>query len=76
MIILRHFLKKSIRSSSWGTVNPGPGTLRFFGSNAIQNDDFTVMTDANDKLESLSDFPLTSPRRKQSDDVLNKIENS
>lgn len=59
-----------------GTINSGPGKLRFFGINTVQHEDFTVATDADDKLESVSEYPITRQRRKDSDDDINAIEKS
>lgn len=59
-----------------GTINSGTGKLRFFGINTVQHEDFTVATDANDKLESVSEHPITRQRRTDSDDDINSIEKS
>ena len=57
-----------------GTLNSGPGKLRFFGISTIQNEDSTVATDADDKLEAFSKYIFTGQRRRECDDELNAIE--
>lgn len=37
-----------------GTVSNGPGSLRFFDINTVQNGDLTVSTNADDKLNALT----------------------
>lgn len=57
-----------------GTVASGPGKLRFFGINTTQNEDMTICTNADDKLNSLNEYSPTRIRRKQSDAPLNDLE--
>lgn len=72
----KEFLEGFHQRFALGTFNHGPGKLRFFGINTIQNEYFTVDTDADDKLEAVTEYPITRPRRKQSDQELNKLEKS
>lgn len=44
--------------------------------NIYQNDDMTIKTDADDKLNSLREYYLSRLRRKQYTDVVNQIEKS
>ena len=57
-----------------GTVVSGPGVIRFFGINVEQAEDYTIKTDADDKLNGLTEYFLTRARRKQFGSGLTKIE--
>lgn len=57
-----------------GTVANGPGKLRFFGVNTTQEENFTVSTNVNDKLNSYTEYALSRPRRKQFNKTLNNME--
>ena len=59
---------------NFGTVIHGPGILRFFGFNIVQNDDFTCAINADDKLHNIEPAPLTRIRRKAVTDSMNQIE--
>lgn len=50
--------------------------MRFLGINTIQEEDFTISTDANHQIESLTEYSLTTIRRKESELKVNKIEKS
>lgn len=56
-----------------GTIPSGPGRMRFFGINLEQADEFTVQTDAEEKLEDVMEYQLTGMRSKESDEPLNEI---
>lgn len=47
------------------TVVEGPGVMRFFGINVEQYEDYTVHTDAEDKLNALTEYYISRFRRKQ-----------
>ena len=57
-----------------GTVNHGPGKLRFFGINTTQDEDYTIATDANDKLRAVMECPISRQRRKEPELEENAIE--
>lgn len=57
-----------------GAVVIGPGNLRFFGINITQNDDFSIETNANDKLESVKEQILSTRRRKQYEQDVTPVE--
>lgn len=59
-----------------GTVAHGPGSLRFYGMNIVQNEDMTCSIDANDKLSALEPYPITRLRRRQTEEPLNSVEKS
>lgn len=59
-----------------GKMESGPGNFRFFGINISQNDDLSIESDADDKLEGLFEYSLLRNRRKQQDGLVNKIEKS
>lgn len=44
---------------SFGTMPTGPGTLRYYGLNIVQNNNFTATIDGNKKLNALECFPLS-----------------
>lgn len=46
-------------------INNGPGKLRFFGINTPQDNEFTISTDANGKLEAIIECPLSRQRLKE-----------
>lgn len=46
-----------------GTINLGPGKLRFFGIIVTQHDDLAITTDADDKLQNISEYPISRHRR-------------
>ena len=58
------------------TTGPGPGRMRFFGINIHQDVDMTIKTDAEDKINLLTECYLSRPSRKQSYDPVNKMEKS
>lgn len=60
----------------FGTVVHGPGNLRFFGLNLVQNEDYTCEINADDKLHALEPYPLTRLRRREIDAELNAVEKS
>lgn len=70
------FLKQFEMKFKFGTVNHGPGELRFFGINTTQNCDFTVETDAHEKSDGVQEYPLSRQRRNEYNEMLNQIEKS
>ena len=70
------FIKSFNKNFELGTISSGPGRMRFFGINTVQEDDMTVVTDANDKLNALTEYVLSRPRRKQFDMSINELEKS
>lgn len=57
-----------------GTTARGPGRLRFFGLNVVQEEDFAVSFDAEDKLDALQLYQLSRISRKQGLEPLNAVE--
>ena len=72
--VVRAFLQKFNMRYKLGTVAHGPGRLRFYGMNIVQEDDFSSYIDADDKLASLETFPLTRLRRREVDSPLTTVE--
>jgi len=72
----KQFLEEFNRRFKLGTINSGPGKLRFFGINTLQNEDFTIETDADDKMQALNEYPISRQRRKMGEKPLNEIEKS
>ena len=68
------FINNFDKKFKLGTVNQGPGSLRFFGINTIQNEDFYISTNADDKLESIQTSFISRLRRKEYSDDINEIE--
>lgn len=68
------FIKMFNKSFKLGTVVKGPGSMRFFGINIEQDEDNTITTDAEDKLNDLTEYCLSRTRRKQFGSSLNQIE--
>ena len=73
---VQHFIEEFDKRFRFGDVKHGPGKLRFFGINTVQNSDFTIETDADDKLDSVTEYPFSRQRRKQFEQPLNQIEKS
>ena len=48
------FVKKFNEFFNLGTVVSGPGRMRFFGINIVQDEDMKIQTDADDKLSALT----------------------
>lgn len=48
-----------------GTVLSGPGKMRFFGLTVEEAKDFTIKTDADDKLTGVREYTISRTRRKQ-----------
>lgn len=42
----------------------GPGTIRYFGINIIQHEDFTVTVHGDDELKALGTYPTSCTRRR------------
>lgn len=42
-----------------GKVTTGSGTLRYYGLNMSQSDDYSICVDADDKLDSFTSLPLS-----------------
>lgn len=57
-----------------GTINSGPGNLRFFGINVVQQENMTVETNSDDKIDSLFEYSISRYRQKQSECPANEIE--
>ena len=70
------FIKKFNIQFKLGTVNYGPGLLRFYGLNIRQFDDFHCTIDGDEKLEALEPSPISRSRRREIDEQLNDIERS
>lgn len=73
---VKTFMAEFDRRFKFGDIMQGPGKLRFFGINTVQNGDLTIETDADDKIDAVVEYPFTRQRRKQYDQPLNKIEKS
>ena len=59
-----------------GTVVSGPGNLRFYGLNIVQDEDMSCSINAEDKLLALEQCPITRLRRQEHDSELNAVERS
>ena len=70
------FIKKFDAQYKLGTVNYGPGLLRFYGLNVRQHADFHCTIDGDEKLDALEPVPITRSRRREIDEQLNDIEKS
>lgn len=56
------------------SISQGPGEFRFYGLNNLQKEDFTCSLDGDDKLFSLSPYPLSCVHRRQCDEGMKTIE--
>lgn len=73
---IRRFVTEFDKHFKLGTVVEGPGKMRFFGSNVEQAENFTVRTNADDKLNGLNEYYLSRYRGQQFQQTLNAIEKS
>lgn len=70
------FIEQFDRRFKFGYVNHGPGKLRYLGINTVQNGDYTIETDADDKLNAAAEYPFSRQRRKQAEQPLNQLDKS
>ena len=68
------FIENFSQKFDLGTVATGPGKMRFFGINTVQEDDMTTHTDADDKLNALTEYAISRSRRKHFDQPMNPLE--
>lgn len=59
-----------------GKISNGPGKMRLFGINTTQDEDFSVSTNEDDKMEYISEYSLSRHRRKEFDEKTNETEKS
>ena len=70
------FLERFDKHFKFNKLNHGPGKLRFFGINTVQNTDHTIETDADDKMDAVTEYPFSRMLRKQFEQPLNQMEKS
>lgn len=51
-----HLLKKFNDHFKLGSLKIGPGNFRFFGTNVTNHDDFSITTDADEKLDGVFEY--------------------
>lgn len=68
------FIKLFSNSFKLGTIAKGPGRMRFFDINIEQSADCSIKTDAEDKLNGITEYYISRSRRKQFGSSLNTIE--
>lgn len=71
--IKEKFISQFNHRFTLGTIAHGSGLLRFYALKLVQNDDFTISINGDDKLNALETFPISRPRRKQTIVALNKM---
>lgn len=59
-----------------GSIPSGPGILRFYGMDMIQNEDYRSTINADDKLGVIETFLLTRCRRRLPDETRTSVERS
>lgn len=69
-----HFIQEFDRKFKFGSVDKGPGKLRFFGINVKQDDENSIHADEDEKLNALQDHLITRTCSRQTEEVLNEIE--
>lgn len=72
----KRFISDFNNQFKFGKVTSGLGIMRIFGINTVQESDMTVKSDADDKLNSLTEYFLTRLRRKQSSLPISNLERS
>lgn len=73
---VKMFVEECNKRFRFGTVNNGPGRLRFFGIYFDQESDYRIETNTDYKLKMVAEYPITSMRPRQKDDHLNEMEKS
>ena len=71
---LKIFIMKFISKYKLGEAVHVPGSLRIFGMNIIQSEDYSVSIHADDKMKSLRPYPLSRTRRRQTEEKMNYVE--
>lgn len=71
---LRDFINAFNDIYELGEIAQGPGVLIFFGLNLVQDSDFSVTIDAENKLKSIVPYAIKRNRRHQLDKKMNGIE--
>lgn len=69
--MLHAWQKLELSATSKGLGNP-----RFFGINMIQHGDCTIESNAEEKLESITQYPIKKKGRKEYNEKLNQLETS
>lgn len=57
-----------------GEIFHGPGRLRFYALNLIQEENISVTIHADDKLQAMEPYPMTRIRRLQIGEVMDDTE--
>ncbi len=57
-----------------GTIIRGPGKLRFFGLQVVQEKDLSICVDGNEKLNKIEPYPISNVRRKNYTEPLDQVE--
>lgn len=70
------FIEAFNRKFEFRTVSYRPRKFRFFGITTIQNESFSIDTNADEKLEDFSEYSLSRHRRKKGDKAINDLEKS
>lgn len=73
---IRSFIHSFGSSFNIHGVSNGPGRLRIFGLNILQQDDYSCSVDGDKKLSALHPYRLSGVRSRQKDEVMNSIEKS
>lgn len=72
--IRKRFIKRLAEVYKIGTIVHLPGSFRFFGLTVEQEENADIRISAEDKLQDISPYTLTRPRRKSSQEPLTSVE--
>lgn len=72
----RNFVEKLYEKFNLESIQTRPGNLRIFNMNLVQSDDFTIEANEEEKMNAVSEYPISRPRRKEIEDKMYQIEQS
>lgn len=68
---MRNFITAFGDKFNIGEVQHGPGRLRFFRLNIVQDEGFVNTIDVDEKIQSIEPYPLSRVRRRQRGELMN-----
>lgn len=74
--VVDKFLSFFDQRYKFGSVSRGPGRLRFYGLDIIQDETLASTIDGDDKLMALEPVPVTRSRRRELTEEMNELEKS
>lgn len=66
-------LNNLIIKIKFSLFNHEPGKRIYFGINTVKNNDYTIGTDTNEKIDAVAEYPISRKRCKQFEQPLDQI---